>query len=188
MSRKTPTHEILEALEALGVPRKQIAMRLSVAPSAITDLFNGKRALKYDEAVHLQETFLAKAHGSRDLPVIGMAGAGNWIEAIADPEETVHVPERAGTSGKFVVEVVGQSMNQVLPDGSLAIIEPDETDVYVGKLYLLQNADGEGTIKRFRTDPLRFEPVSDDPTFEPIMIGAVDFQVVGRVTGAIQKF
>ena len=188
MTRKTPTREILDALEDLGVPRKQIAMRLAVAPSAITDLYAGKRTLKYDEAVQLQLTFLSKAQGSRDLPVIGMAGAGNWVEAIADPEETVHVPARAGTSGKFVVEVVGQSMNQVLPDGSLAIIEPDETDVYVGKLYLLQNADGEGTIKRFRTDPLRFEPVSDDPSFEPIMIGAVDFQVVGRVTGAIQKF
>lgn len=187
MAEKLPSRILLDRLADAGVPRVAMAKKIVVAPSAVTELYSGKRQLKYDEAMKLIELAPAVAQG-RALPVIGMAGAGNWLEAIEHARETVWVPQQAGDAGKFAVEVFGQSMNRVLPEGSIAIIDPQDRDLFVGKIYLLRNSDGEATIKRYRADPARFEPVSDDASFEPFSIGSVDFQVIGRVTYGMQQF
>jgi phage repressor protein C with HTH and peptisase S24 domain len=151
-------------------------------------LFKGQRALKHDEAIQLQELLGLEDGGAagRDIPLIGMTGAGKWLEAIEVARKTVWVP--AGTEGTFAVEVVGDSMNVLLPEGSIAIIDPEQTEVYGGKLYLLRNSEGEATIKRYRTDPSRFEPVSDNPEYVPFSIGSTDFRVIGRVTGGLTTF
>lgn len=187
MSRRSPSDELLEQLEEAGVPKGVIAKTIAVAPSAVSALYAGIRQLKYDEAVKLLRLVPAAQSGLH-LPVIGLAGAGQWLEAVEHAREHIWAPRQIMGDAKFAVEVVGQSMNLLLPEGSLAIVDPDETEVLVGKIYLLRNAEGEATIKRFRQDPARFEPVSDDPTFEPFLIGQFDFRVIGRVTGSMRRF
>ncbi|WP_242115503.1 LexA family protein [Sphingomonas lacusdianchii] len=187
MTEKSPSLDLLERLQAAGVPKNIIAQILLIAPSGVTDLYKGRRTLKHDEAAKLLP-LLPRARQGREIPVIGMAGAGNWIEAIEHTEEKAWLPEQAGDRGKFAVRVVGQSMNLLLPEGSLAVVDPDDRELFVGKLYLLMNGDGEGTIKRYRADPARFEPVSDDPKFEPFSIANFDFRIIGRVTSGLQNF
>lgn len=187
MAGKSPSERLLQQLEEAGVPKGAIAKRLVVQPSAVSDLYAGRRQLKYDEAVKLLG-MVPLDDAAFVLPVIGLAGAGNWLEAIEHTRQYMTVPHALTTKGKFLVDVVGNSMNLVLPEGSMAVVDPDDKDLYVGKLYLLINADGEGTIKRYRADPGRFEPVSDDPDFEPIKIGSADFRIVGRITAGMQKF
>lgn len=182
--------QLLEALRESGIPQRVIAMKLNLSPSAVSLMLKGERTLKFDEAVLIQNMLglgAGPAEGSgRDLPVIGMTGAGKWLEAIEVARRTFWVP--AETPGKFAVEVVGDSMNQLLPEGSLAIVDPEQTDLYAGKLYLLRNGEGEATIKRYRSDPARFEPVSDNPEYVPFSISSTDFRVIGRVTGGLQNF
>lgn len=187
MPETTPSQEILDRLEAAGIPKRVIAEKLLIPPSGVTDLFRGRRGLKHDEALKLL-SMLPQQRQGREVPVIGMAGAGNWIEAIELASEKAWLPEQVGAAGKFAVRVVGQSMNLLLPEGSLAVVDPDDRELYVGKLYLLMNGDGEGTIKRYRADPARFEPVSDDPSFEPFSIANFDFRIIGRVTSGVQAF
>lgn len=181
---------LLLAVEAMGVPKKVVAQKLLVSPSAVTELYAGRRKLSYKEGMVLAKLVNQTVRGAddRELPVIGMAGAGNWEEAIEHTTEYVPVPGQLDVSGKFLVEVKGQSLNLLIPEGSLAIIDPDERGLYAGKLYLLLNDDGEATIKRYRVDPSRFEPVSSDPSFKPFNLGDANFRVVGRVTGAMQRF
>lgn len=187
MAKETPTKELLSRLEEAGVPKGVIAKRLALSASAVSDLYAGRRQLKYDEAAKLMTEFPGQSV-AKNLPLIGMAGAGNWLEAIESTQQRIVVPKPLVEKAKFLVEVRGQSMNLMLPDGSYAAVDPDDRDLYVGKLYLLMNADGEATIKRYRADPGRFEPVSDDPFFQPIRIGSMDFRVIGRVTAGMQKF
>jgi SOS-response transcriptional repressor LexA len=189
MNSGTPSQEFLGRLAQRGISQRRIATALSKAPSAITALFNGTRRLSFDEAAKLKRAFPdASSQDFQELPIIGVAGAGNWEEAIAVPEDFIHVPNQLGGAGRFVVTVRGESMNLVLRDGSLAIVDPTDRDVYAGSIYLIQNGDGEGTIKRFRSDPASFEPVSSDPSFQPILIGSMKFHVIGRIVGAMQKF
>lgn len=187
MSEQTPSSDLLNRLEAAGVPKRAVAQKLLISPSGVTALFKGERALKHDEAHKLLEMLPTQRSG-REVPVIGMAGAGNWLEAVEGSDEMAWLPEQVGEAGKFAVRVVGQSMNLLLPEGSLAVVNPDDCELFVGKLYLIMNADGEGTIKRYRADPARFEPVSDDPTFQPFSIANLNYRIVGRVTSGVMSF
>jgi SOS-response transcriptional repressor LexA len=187
MSTIRSAEDILQALADAKVPKGVIAKKLVIAPSAVTDLYAGRRQLKHDEALRLLDLVPDRTAGA-EIPLIGLAGAGNWIEAIEETKERIWVPREAHAVGRFAVEVVGQSMNLVLPEGTLAVINPEDRDLFVGKMYLLRNSEGEATIKRYRADPARFEPVSDDPTFEAFSVGSSDFRVIGRVTYAMQRF
>lgn len=187
MPADTPTRNLLDAVKEAGIPQRVVASKLSLAPSAVSNLFKGERGLKYNEAVILQELLggVASPRG-RELPLIGMAGAGQWLEAIEVTRRHVWMPAEA--EGQFALDVIGDSMNLMLPEGTTAIVDPEQTELYVGKLYLLLNPEGEATIKRYRSDPARFEPVSDNPDHSPFSVAAGEFRVLGRVTAGLQMF
>ena len=186
MAEKASTEDILQELKDMGVKGKEIAALLGIPPSAVTNLYKGTRRLKHEEAMKLIN--LISGATVKELPVIGMAGAGAWLEAIEDSTTSITVPVDMYTGGTFCVEVSGDSMNIVLPEGSFAIIDPTDIELYNGKLYLLRNHEGEATIKSYRTDPARFEPMSDNPEYVPFLLGSTDLQVIGRVTGSLVKF
>lgn len=177
--------DLVAALREAGIPQRAIATRLSLPPSAVSNIFSGTRGIRFEEAAKLLEMLPLEQRGN-ELPLIGMAGAGSWIDAVEVTRRHITVP--AELRGRFATEIVGTSMNLLMPEGSIAIVDPDDTTLYVGKIYLLINEDGEGTVKRFRADPARFEPVSDDPSHVPFEVGSQPFRVVGRVSGAVQIF
>lgn len=163
-----------------------ISKTLGLPSSAVSNLYTGKRVLQYDEAQKLHDAWPSGAKPVRSIPVIGMAGAGNWLEAIESADESIEAPADAG--GAFAVRVVGDSMDLMLPEGSRAIVDPEKTDLFVGKLYLIKNAEEEVTIKRYRSDPARFEPVSSNEAHKAFSLGSGRFTVIGQVTGGFQNF
>lgn len=187
MSRLVTPEQIIHALREQKVPQRVIASKLLLSQSAVSDLVNGKRQMKWNEAAALLD-LLPKPAEPRSVPVIGMAGAGNWLEAVEQAIATLTVPAEFGDKGEFAVEVSGQSMNRMLAEGSYALVDPGDRSLFNGRIYLLRNDEGEATIKRYRTDPSRFEPVSDDPAFEPFEVGDTSFQVIGRVLSGHTKF
>ncbi len=188
MSDPIPTAEqILRSLREAGVPQRVIAEKLAIPQSAVSNLYNGSRVLKLHEA-NVLLSLLPPRPGVREIPLIGMSGAGRWLEAIEEAREKIQVPGGLDERGAFAVTVVGDSMNLLLPEGSHAIVDPEDRRLFNGKLYLLRNADGEATIKRYRSDPARFEPASDNPDYMPFEIGDFDFTIIGRVTSGLQKF
>lgn len=186
MTEPTATQRLIEALKEAKIPQKVVAQKLLLPSSAVSNIFSGTRRLTFDEADKLQKLLGQRQAGGREIPLIGMAGAGNWLEAIEQAGRQVWIPAHLGTA-KFAIEIVGSSMDLLLPEGSIAVIDPDDKEMYSGKIYLLLNADGEATVKRYRTDPARFEPVSSDPSFVPFALGTTDFRIVGRVVAAIQQ-
>lgn len=189
MKEAFPTAEqILEQLREHRVPQAVIAERLGLPASAVSNLFKGKRHLKLSEANVLMGLFPTYQFVPREVPLIGIAGAGNWVEAIENSSQTVYLTPDIAPGARFAVEVLGRSMNLVLPEGSFAVIDPSDHSLFSKRMYLLLNRDGEATIKRYRSDPARFEPVSDDPTFQAFEIGSMDFRVIGRVVAAVTKF
>lgn len=119
----------------------------------------------------------------RRVPVVGRIAAGNYAEAIADPQgyvQAVNASEHA-----FALEPQGDSMDRAIPAGEKVIIEPRDTDLRDGKIYAVMNGDGETTLKFFRADPARLEPSSTNPVHQPIKLGAAPFTVIGRATQII---
>lgn len=186
------TSELFEALKAQGVTQKEIALSLGIAQSAVSNIITGRRQLKYEEAMRLRKLLKGMTRQTAfEIPIIGMSGAGRWVEAVEQSDSSITLPAHIGgedTKASFAVEVLGDSMDILMPEGTFAVIDTSQTELFSGRTYLLMNPDGEATIKRYRSDPARFEPVSNNPDYQPFTVGTTDFRVIGRVTLALQKF
>ncbi len=180
--------ELLRRLAARQLSGKAVAELLGIAPARITEIRKGDRRIQLAELEILAKFFGMEGGNDSEreagiiwVPVIGIAAAGGWQEAISLPEYKIPLLKKAGTNQAFAVEVDGDSMNLILPERCWAVIDPDQKALYDRKSYLIANGNGEATIKRYRDNPARFEPVSNNPDHKPLDIGQHQITVIGRV-------
>lgn len=180
--------ELLRRLAAHELTGKAVSLLLGVAPARITEIKAGKRRIQPEEmAVLVRFLGLDKGNAAQDasniveIPVIGAASAGAWREAVTFPKYTVRLARRSDCHPAFAVEVAGDSMDRVMAEGSWAVIDPEQTRLYDGRVYLIANHEFEATIKRYRSNPARFEPDSHNPEHRPIFMDEHRIQVIGRV-------
>lgn len=178
--------------EALGFPGQ----------SAISALLSGKRRVTVDEAAGIYrflgldspasavEPASVRAHPAESsaaldgygiVPVIGIAGAGRWREAVELPQGFMPVPGRLAGPGVFGIEVCGDSMDLLIEDGGLILVDPMQKELAPGSVYLIANSRAEATVKRYRRDPARFEPCSSNPDYRPFLVSEDDFSVLGKI-------
>jgi repressor LexA len=119
----------------------------------------------------------------RAIPLVGRIAAGNWREAVEHPLGHVHAAN--APAGAFALEPDGDSMNKIVPAGGYVIIDPNEADLREGGVYAVMNAEGETTLKRYRSDPARLEPCSTNPAHATIKLGRENFSVLGRAINAV---
>lgn len=99
------------------------------------------------------------------------------------------LPVRPGSVSDeaFAVEVSGDSMDRLIPEGGHIIVDPREKELRDGKVYLIQNADNEATVKAYFRSPPRFEPVSRNPEHKGWLVSEHDFIVLGRVVFKLES-
>lgn len=180
--------ELLKRLADKRVSGAGVARLLGVPAPRIAEIKKGTRRIQQNEMPILAEFFGMGAVSPVDIdtnvvwvPVIGIAAAGAWREAIEVPAFLVPQIKRPGCNQAFAVQVDGDSMNQILPERSYAVVDPDQRELRNNRVYLIQNGGGETTIKRFCTEPARFEPVSTNPAHNVIQIGEHEITVIGRI-------
>lgn len=156
-------------------------MRLP-SQSAFSNIMKGKRKVSAEEAKRAYDFLGIGGQASiQIIPVIGITNAGNWREAIQMPLGSVPVPPGKASEDAFALEINGDSMNLLIEDGGYAVIDPRQKELRDGKCYLIQNTEGEATVKCYRRSPARFEPVSSNPDHKGWLVAEVDFIVLGRV-------
>ncbi len=179
--------ELVERIKAEAKARGETQKGLATvaglpSQSAVSNVFKGLRRLSIEEANRLKDYLgIEDEPQVQWVPVIGLASAGAWQEAILTPVRTFPVPR--GTAGKrsFGVEIKGDSMDRLLPEGGWAVVDPDQRTLFAGRVYLIQNDDHEATVKRYCGDPARFEPVSNNPDHEPFTLDGKPYTVIGRI-------
>lgn len=72
-------------------------------------------------------------------------------------------------------------MDKLISDGAFAIVDPDQTQLYNDKVYLIQNGEHEAQVKLYRSNPARFEPASWNEMHETFFVGELPIKVIGRV-------
>jgi len=180
--------ELLARLADRRATGASIAKLLGIPAPRIAEIKKGTRRIQQNEMPILAEFFGMGSVGGEKadtnvvwVPVIGIAAAGSWREAIEVPAFLVPQIRSPNCNKAFAVQVDGDSMNLLLPERSYAVIDPDQRELRNNRVYLIQNGAGETTIKRFCNEPARFEPVSDNPAHNVIQIGDGDITVIGRV-------
>jgi phage repressor protein C with HTH and peptisase S24 domain len=121
-----------------------------------------------------------------NLPVYAMVSAGalSNVETVTEAQlaELQRLPVAGlGHGDFFILQVDGDSMNRLAPEGAYIVVDRADTQLITGRNYIFA-LNGEATFKRYRAKPLRLEPVSYNPEHEAIELENLKgLRVVGRV-------
>ncbi|MDV3479859.1 LexA family protein [Sphingobium yanoikuyae] len=164
--------------------QKALADHLGIAPPRIAEMLQGQRRIQPHELPKLVDWLGMQEDrppAARPIPLLGEVPGGNWREAVRQSRRSIPSPDPSMPSSAYALRVVGDSMDLHVPDGAMIIVDPADLDLWPGRFYVVQNADGETTFKQYQESPARLVPCSSDPSHREMPISGGDFRVVGRV-------
>lgn len=193
----------------------QLSIKTGLSKSTISMIERGERIPELDTL-----TLLAKAFGiDRDilinvregvseptysqedmtpvemiqLPVVGTIRAGVPILAVENIERYVPVASMYLSRHKeyFVLKVTGDSMDQLFPDGTLAVIEKTD-EIEDGKIAVVAINGDEATIKKvqFAGDGIMLIPMSHNPKHQAKFyhIEKDDVHIIGKLKLSMTEY
>lgn len=126
------------------------------------------------------------AQASFVVPLVTWVSAGAFAREDGQQEAIGEVTE-AGLDPRgdwIALTVDGDSMDRISPPGSIIFVNRRDKKLVPNACYVIGDGDDQVTYKRFRANPLRFEPVSTNPRHEPIFFEEMP-TIVGRVKKTI---
>ena len=180
----------------LGLTQEELGNYVGVQKSAIAKYENGRiENLKRSTIEKLSELFgilpsellgISATNNvmSNTTNVIGVIPAGTPLEAIEDIIGEIEYPSRFANKEVFALQIKGDSMNKVLPDGCIGLFEKTST-LENGEIGAIMVNGDDATVKKFYrlTDSYVLEPLSFNPEQHPLIIkdGTVPVHAIGRL-------
>jgi transcriptional regulator with XRE-family HTH domain len=185
------SNRIGELRKARGLTQEDLGAGMSsdLTGSTIAKLENGRQKLTVDYAqdiarvlgVSITELLGIDDAGVRVIAIVDQIGSGGWQQAVKMSERTIAVPGSLRGRDIFAIKAIDNSMDKVVAKGGFVVVDPGDTDLVAGKIYMVMDALQQSTCMKFSIDPLQMEPCANDTAREPIRIGLEPFTVIGRV-------
>lgn len=175
--------DILKLLDEQDMSQSELARRIGLEQDKLNKSLHGKRKITVAEMEKIREVLFERVphFPIRTIPVIGQIAAGNWKEAVEHPIGTMPIPDPSLPPKAFGLRVAGDSMDLLVDDGAMIIVDPDDTHLHDGRYYAILNGEGEATFKQFKSNPARLVPCSSNPAHCEIMLTGEPFEVIGRI-------
>lgn len=161
---------IEDRLNELGSKKIDLAERLGLAPSRITEIIRGERLVKVKEMpvlahflnmrpVEVFEHLSGTARGVRmsgdHLPILGTVEAGCWQKKLMWDKEhpdtvSLPIPQKYKACRVFALSVKGDSMDLVYPDGSIVLcvsVCDIDREPSAGERVIVQRTNKDGEIE-----------------------------------------
>ena len=170
LSSLATVHEHLQALEKKGMIRR----------------FDG--AVR---GIEITDETVSVGVSGIELPLVGYIAAGEPIEAIENPIDTILVSADLVSKVKrsYVLQVKGDSMiNEGIFNGDYVVIQQQNT-AEDGDIVVALIDNGFATLKTFyreKNGKIRLQPANDK--MDPIIVDAATLSIQGKVTGVIRKY
>ena len=180
LKSKSGIHRLVVSLEQRGFIRrlKHKARAMEVTKS-LNDTF-----IKNDQITRQSINHLIS------IPLLGSIAAGNPIEAIENPNESIEVPSSLISPNNlyFGLKVKGFSMiENGIYDGDIAIIKKTN-DVQNGKIAAVLTIQNEVTLKTVKIKNSKIHLISANKNFQEKVYDLKDVQVQGILSGLIRKY
>lgn len=187
----------------MNLSAREVSLATTGKPDFLRPIFEGAQPrldnlVKLAEVLQVSVEWLATGQGNiaapeqsapqlkMRVPLVSWVSAG--VMAFPDvSEETLDWVEETGLdpNGDWIaLRVVGDSMDRISPPESIIFVDRKDQVLVPNACYVISNGDGEATYKRFRSNPMRFEPVSTNPAHEPIYPMREPL-IVGRVKKSV---
>lgn len=117
-----------------------------------------------------------------EVPLLSWVSAGKMAfpDVSEDMIGVLRVSDLEPRGDWIALRVVGDSMDRISPPDSVIFVDRADKVLVPNACYVISSNDGEASYKRFRSNPMRFEPVSTNPAHEPIYPTREPL-IVGRV-------
>lgn len=129
----------------------------------------------------------------QDVPLLSMVAASNLRDQPGVTETDIIRRIKVGELPKgdwVALEVEGDSMNRIAPDGSIILVDRSDDKLLDGKFYVFSADGGAATFKMYRRadrdHPSRMVPYSTNPDHMAMAADRDDLYVFGRVKRIIQ--
>lgn len=128
-----------------------------------------------------------------NLPLVGTVRAGMPILAVENIERYVPVASMYLTKSKeyFVLQISGDSMDQLFPDGTLAVIEKTD-EIEDGNIAVVAINGDEATIKKvqFAGEGIMLIPMSHNPKHKAIFyhMEKDEVHIIGRLKLSMTEY
>ncbi|MBS5595696.1 LexA family protein [Peptostreptococcus sp.] len=210
-NKETMAKNIKRYMDSHNIDRKDLATVTGVAYTTLSDWLNAKTYPRIDKIEKMAYFFgISKAdlveeynptnnvgnnHNEyRMFPVSISAGCLEDIEAI-DTYDIVTIADEimgkyAGRKGIILLKVNGESMNNVIPDGSYIVVDTSKTKVtdISDRDIVVFSENGSYSVKRYVNDIANerflFKPDSTDDTFTAIEVKyeeSINLKLIGKV-------
>lgn len=205
LASKSGIHRLIGALEERGflrrLPHRARALEVLKLPENLDDTPTPAPGGRAQNGVFSPNVIRGefKIPGARtpeagngeaiELPLYGRIAAGVPIEAIRDPENTVHVPQTlVGPGEHYALEVEGDSMIDVgIHDGDTVIIKrADQAEN--GAIVVALVDEQEVTLKRFRRKGASIALEPANTRYETRIFGPNRVKVQGKLVALIRRY
>jgi phage repressor protein C with HTH and peptisase S24 domain len=201
-------HRIQTRLDFLGLTAREVSLKATdgANPDLVRNLkrarsqgLKGHSLLMLASVLGVTPQWLEGNATNRSVPGVSQADRGlmrvpliAWIHAGQMHTDTV----AQDTLGEMTVggldpagdwvamRVTGDSMDRISPPDSVILVDRADRELVPNGCYVIYDGDDGTTYKRFRANPPRFEPVSTNPTHEPLFYDR-EPEVFGRVKKTI---
>jgi repressor LexA len=198
--------------EEKGLNKTELANMLNITAQSIGQYEQGKRDLSTDKLIMFAKFFgvttdyilgfsdtrnstSADLNNLLNIPLVGKVPAGtpvlateNIIQYFAISREIFSLQN---DENLFFLKVDGESMNNVIANGSYILIQKQEY-ADTGDIVVALVNDEEATLKKYKIIDKQFimlEPDSSYTEFEPIVVNLKNqnFRIIGKVIGYYKK-
>ena len=192
-----------DSLEKSGMSMSEYARRVGVAKSAMSRYLKEERPVplnnieKFVKPLNLDLEYVLGFNEVQQTPVARYnfyptaisAGIPDHVAGISECNQ-IDIPDsimgrHAGQRDIFITRVNGESMNRIIPDGSLIAVKPVEIHQIKDGDVIVYSDGGDYSVKRFykRDDQLIFKPDSKNESFYDYIttIENTDLKIHGKV-------
>lgn len=122
-----------------------------------------------------------------EIPLLSNVSAGRLQREDIRDEQIGSITVGQLTQGDWIaLRVEGDSMDRISPPDSVIVVNRAEKQLVPNACYVIADEDGRASYKRYRPNPDRFEPVSNNLAHETIYPENMP-PVIGRVRMSILK-
>lgn len=175
-------------MKAKGLNLEQLAERTGLSVSYISRMAGAHRNVslknleKLADALGVRPSDLIEERQHTEIPIISWVSAGQMTQDDGQQEAIgeIDMPGMDPRGEWIALRVEGDSMDRISPPGSLIFVNVRDKALVPNACYVVADSDHNVTYKRYRSNPPRFEAVSNNQAHEPIFPDG-DPLVIGRV-------
>ena len=188
MATNAPPNQIAAVRKRVGLKIEELAERAGLSTTYVWRMERGERNVslknlqKLADALGVAPSDLIESKPVADVPILSWVSAGMMArdDVQQDVVGEIRMSDLDPRGEWIALRVEGDSMDRISPPGSLILVDLTDKALVPNACYIITDGDSQATYKRFRSNPPRFEPVSTNPSHEPIFPDG-EPAVIGRV-------